>query len=153
MIALNWHKNRLHSVTVSQPGFGKQVVINLVQTIKKYQVLNLPANELEFVQSVSVLKEYLEFHQQIGFRLDAEVEEMLNIVASTYPDTEGEKQIRTTCKEYYNETNSAFDRFCRSRYSVRNYTEEEISLSVLYDCIELAQKSPSFCNRQPTRFV
>jgi len=139
------------TMPVPRPGFGKQVVINLVQTIKKYQVLNLPANELEFVQSVSVLKEYLEFHQQIGFRLDAEVEEMLNIVASTYPDTEGEKQIRTTCKEYYNETNSAFDRFCRSRYSVRNYTEEEISLSVLYDCIELAQKSPSFCNRQPTR--
>jgi len=34
---------------------------------------------------------------------------------------------------------------------VRSYTNKEIPLPVLYNCIDLAQKSPSFCNRQPTR--
>lgn len=139
------------TMPIPRPGFGKPVVLSLINTILKYNKLNLPLSELEFKQSVSVLKEYKEFHDSIGFRLDNNVIEKLEIIEIQFKGIFGIKQIKTNRDEYFKHSNKQFDLFCYSRYSVRNYTNREIPLSVLYDCIELAQKSPSFCNRQPTR--
>jgi len=134
-----------------RPGFGKAVVLSLLNTVFKYHNLNLPINELEFKQSVSVLKEYNAFHKHIGFKLDSEVAEKLDLIERQFQNVEGLKQIRTSKKDYFKDLNAPFDQFCKSRYSVRNFTKEPVPLSVFYDSIELAQKSPSFCNRQPTR--
>lgn len=134
-----------------RPGFGKAVVLRLGNTVFEYSNLNLPLNDLEFKQSVSVLKEYNGFHKSIGFKLDEEVTELLNHVENTFQEIEGEKQIHTTRDNYFKDLNQPFDQFCHSRFSVRNYTTEEIPVQVLMDCIDLAQKSPSFCNRQPSR--
>ncbi len=134
-----------------RPGFGKEVVKGLVHTILEYDKLNLSHDELEFRQSVSVLKEYISFHCEIAYKLDEDVDELLKIVQTNYSDIDGMKQIKTTRDEYFKNIDKSFDVFCRSRYSVRNYTKEEIPVSVLMECIDLAQKSPSFCNRQPTR--
>lgn len=134
-----------------RPGFGKAVVFSLIGTVEKYQNLNLPLEDMEFVQSVSVLKEYLEFHQEINFKLDEALEKKLTDLNEKFKNVEGLKQIKITRKEFFGDKNKAFDQFCKSRYSVRNYTKEEVPLPLLYECIDLAQRSPSFCNRQPNR--
>lgn len=134
-----------------RPGFGKAVVLDLGKTIFEYDGMRLPQNELEFKQSVSVLKEYNTFHSEVGFKLDDEVQETLNKVENAFKDIEGDKQIHISKDEYFSGINQPFDQFCKSRYSVRNYTTELVPLELLYECIDLAQKSPSFCNRQPSR--
>jgi nitroreductase len=134
-----------------RPGFGRAVVLDLGRTIFEYDSMKLPQTELEFKQSVSVLKEYIEFHKQIGFQLDEEVQQMLDKVETSFKSIEGEKQLHISKDDYFSAINEPFDQFCKSRYSVRNYTTEEIPVEVLYECIDLAQKSPSFCNRQPSR--
>lgn len=139
------------TMPVPRPGFGKQVVINLCNVVLRYERMKLPQNELEFTQSVTVLKEYVAFHSGIGFRLDDEITERLNRIVNRFDDIKGQGQIEITEKEYFKLINAPFDVFCQSRYSVRNYTDKEIPLAVLTNCVELAQKSPSFCNRQPTR--
>ncbi len=139
------------TMPVPRPGFGKPIVVNLVDTVLKYRKLNLPKDEMEYTQSVSVLKEYRDFHEHIKFRLDDDVAGKLALLENEFKTTEGLKQIQISRDEYFKYANSPFDLFCRSRYSVRNYTSEEIPLAVLYDCVDLAQKSPSFCNRQPNR--
>jgi nitroreductase len=136
---------------VPRPAFGKAVVLSLANTILKYQKLNLPQSEMEFRQSVSVLKEYKHFHETIKFKLDDEVAEKLDLIDKSFKLVDGLKQIKISRDEYFSDIEKPFDMFCRSRYSIRNYTEEKIPLPVLYECIELAQKSPSFCNRQPNR--
>jgi len=139
------------TMPVPRPGFGKKVVISLCDTILKYDKMNLPLNDLEFKQSVSVITEYYEFHKEIGFKLDADAKEKVEIIVDKYKGIEGLKQKELTKDAYFQDINKPFDSFCNSRYSVRNYTEEVIPLPILFDCIDLAQKSPSFCNRQPTR--
>jgi nitroreductase len=134
-----------------RPGFGKAVVLGLVNTIMKYEELQLPLTELEFKQSVSSLKEYKEFHAKINFDLDIELAEKLELIENRFATVTGLNQIKTTREDYFKDTNQSFDKFCMSRYSVRNYTDKEVPLPVLYECIDLAQKSPSFCNRQPSR--
>lgn len=139
------------TMPVPRPGFGKPVVINLINTVLKYRKLGLPLNEMEFTQSVSVLKEYREFHEEINFKLDIEVAEKLHLLDSLFQTIVGLKQLKLSRDVYFSAANKPFDQFCRSRYSVRNFTSQEIPFQVLYECIELAQKSPSFCNRQPNR--
>lgn len=134
-----------------RPGFGKKVILDLCSVIKRYEQMSLPLNDIEFRQSISVLREYAELHTRMNFKLDDEVNETLTQVLNKFPHIEGEKQLHLSKTEYFNDVNKPFDVFCKSRFSVRNYTDEPIPLPVLYDCIELAQKSPSFCNRQPTR--
>jgi nitroreductase len=139
------------TMPVPRPGFGKPVVISLINTVLKYQKMKLPQHEMEFRQSVSVLKEYKEFHEHINFNLDNDLAEKLGLLENLFNSIEGLKQLKLSRDEYFRDADKPFDLFCRSRYSARNYTDLEIPLSVLYRCIDLAQKSPSFCNRQPTR--
>jgi nitroreductase len=136
---------------VPRPGFGKKVVIDLCNVVLRYERMNLSQDQMEFVQSVTVLKEYNKLHKEIGFQLDDDVIERLNRVVNRFENVKGLEQIDISEMEYFKNVNAPFDVFCRSRFSVRNYTNKEIPLEVLYDCIDLAQKSPSFCNRQPTR--
>ena len=139
------------TMPVPRPGFGKAVVNSLVDSILKYDSMNLSHDEIEFKQSVSALKEYREFHTSIGFELDKEIAGKLSLVDNEFKEVTGTKQITTTRKAYFSKIDQPFDIFFKSRYSVRNYTNEEVPLSVLYESIDLAQKSPSFCNRQPSR--
>lgn len=134
-----------------RPGFGKLVVINLCDTVLRYEKMQLPFNDLEFKQSVSVLTEYYNLHKELNFKLDDSVRIKLEIIVEKFKNIEGLKQKNVTREEYFEDINKPFDLFCKSRYSIRNYTNEVIPLSVLHECIDLAQKSPSFCNRQPTR--
>jgi len=134
-----------------RPGFGKQVVIDLCKVVLRYENMKLPQQELEFAQSVTVLKEYAAFHNEIGFELEKEVSDSLAKIVNRFDDVHGTNQVHTTEKEYFKNINSPFDAFCMSRFSVRSYTDKEIPMEVLYKCVDLAQKSPSFCNRQPTR--
>lgn len=134
-----------------RPGFGKKVVADLCNVIMKYHRMQLPADALEFVQAVSSIHEYDEFHRNIGFEYNPDIKIKLQQVLSQFPEVRGEEQISTTSGSYFAKINAPFDEFCVSRFSVRNYIDKEIPVSVLMDCIQLAQKSPSFCNRQPTR--
>ncbi|MDD4362109.1 MAG: nitroreductase family protein [Bacteroidales bacterium] len=139
------------TMPVTRPGFGKNVVMDLCSKVLLYTKKKLSVSALEFVQAVSSLREYADFHTELGFELDADLKDSLSKVLERFPDIEGQKQLDTDAAAYFAQINAPFDVFCKSRYSVRNYTAKEIPLELIYRCIELAQKSPSFCNRQPTR--
>lgn len=134
-----------------RPGFGRLVVLKLCDLVMTYDKMQLPTEALEFSQSVSVLKEYHHFHQSIAFALDAEVSSKLSPIVDGFKNVVGLSQISTSNELYFKNINAPFDIFSHSRYSVRNYSSEEVPVELLLECVELAQKSPSFCNRQPTR--
>ena len=134
-----------------RPGFGRLVVLKLCDLVIKYDKMQLPTDALEFSQSVSVLKEYYHFHESIAFELDAEVRAKLVPIVEGFKNVVGLSQISTSNAEYFRHINAPFDVFSHSRYSVRNYSKIEVPVELLLECVDLAQKSPSFCNRQPTR--
>ncbi len=134
-----------------RPGFGTAVVKSLLSTIEAFDKNHFDLDCMEFEQSVSVLKEYLEYHNTINYTLESTLYSKLISLKERYPKIEGHKQILTSDENFFKEINSPFDTFCKSRYTVRNYSDRPIPLEVFNECIDLAQKSPSFCNRQPTR--
>ena len=134
-----------------KPNFGKEVIKKLCQTLEQCKKLNIKCKSVEFNQSLSVLEEYLEFHKTLSFEIDQNIEKLIKLVLEKNPNNLGIKQLRISSQDYFSDSQKPFDKFCMSRYSVRHYTDKDISMDILNKCIKLAQKSPSFCNRQPTR--
>ena len=52
---------------------------------------------------------------------------------------------------YFDHVARDFKEFSVSRASVRNFTEEKVSVETITKVIELARHAPSVCNRQPTK--
>ena len=134
-----------------RPGFGQKNIIDLITMIFEYDKLKFSKESIEFRQAISVVKEYEDFHKSLNHTFDEKIIERLKLLNETYSDIEEPKQIIITKEQYFQNSDKSFDMFCNSRHSVRNYTNENIPINDFMDCIKLAQSSPSFCNRQPSR--
>ena len=51
-------------------------------------------------------------------------------------------------EDYLEATSGNFSQLVGARRSVRHYSSEPVSLSILEEAVKLAQQSPSVCNRQ-----
>lgn len=132
-------------------GFGSEVVKSLLRIIENYELSNFPKDELEFIYSISVLKEYKKFHDKKNFVLDKNLQIKLNNLFDRYKEITESKQIKTTNEKYFEGSFIDFEKFAFSRYSVRNYIKKQISNEIIVKCTEIALKSPSSCNRQSVR--
>ncbi|MCR9063529.1 MAG: nitroreductase family protein [Cytophagales bacterium] len=132
-------------------GFGQPVVEDLLGLLQRYEDLGYNKTALEFKHSIGVLNEYFNFHEESNFELP----EVLVIKHKAFVNriglAEGTRQLKYTREEFFKFKNSSFETFSQSRYSSRNYIDKEISLDVIENCIKLALKSPTSCNRQLNR--
>ena len=138
-------------------GFGKENISKLIEDCKIYKAkylktasLNNSAGYQQFKHAISTLLEYEQIHLAAGYVLDNELQ--LNI-ANLTKEIENQticKQIETTKEKYFEDINLSFKKLSESRYSLRNFSGKIRNEDIL-KAIEIAQNSPSACNRQPTR--
>jgi len=130
-------------------GFGREKLIQLIDKCsdyaKKYDISNR-----QFKHAIGVIHEYKIIHLQKEYKLDGEltfkIDNLLNTIAE-FPIVE---QIKITKDEYFSKVDLSFNLFSNSRKSVRNF-EGTVDLSNIFEAVELAQNTPSTCNRQPVR--
>ncbi|WP_282132729.1 nitroreductase family protein [Cellulophaga baltica] len=133
-------------------GFGQAAqVTTLLDLLDLYVKEGYSSGELEFTHSLKVLNEYLSFHENQNFQLNQDIVNRIRKLAREHGITEQAKQQIFTEQEYFQHKDGTFDIFALSRHSVRNYSSKEISDEIIAQCVAVAQKSPSSCNRQPIR--
>ena len=132
-------------------GFGKDNLQDLIKLCETYEKKKFDCKHEQFVSAISVIKEYLQYHIDRNYILDADLESSIRSFVSKYPDVKVEGQLSFTSNEFFKDVYSSFDLFANSRHSIRNYSKEEICYKDLKKVIELAQTAPSACNRQPVR--
>jgi nitroreductase len=132
-------------------GFGQPVVLELISMMNKYIAKNYNTKSLEFVHSLNVLNEFLAFHEQNKFALNSNIIDGIDFLNTRIETFETSKQLEFTRENFFKESESSFDKFCLTRYSSRSYSDREIPLEILNNCIRLALKSPTSCNRQVNR--
>lgn len=132
-------------------GFGQPVAIELIFLLKLYLNKNYNQKSLEFVHSFNVLVEYTNYHRLHKFDLDPKIIKGEADLIKNIETVETKSQIEITRNEYFKYKLDSFDKFSQSRYSIRNYSSEEIPLNIIEKCIQTAQKSPTSCNRQVNR--
>ncbi len=130
-------------------GFGKEVVMKLINLCQEYINNNYDQSSLEFVHSVRVLNEYIVFHKKNKFSIDPKLVNSIENLANTCGINEYSTQPEITRSTFEKDSNSNFKEFCKSRITVRNYIDKKINDDILNECLSMALKSPSACNRQP----
>lgn len=134
-----------------RPGFGKQVVKDLLQLCDKYLEMGYDPTDIHFIQSIQVLNEYVRLHKNIEFELDGEItEEIYSLSKQTNILKFGTQNIISK-ENYFKYSKAEFKEFCLSRHSVRAFSDEEVEIETIKKAVFLAQKGPSSCNRQPSR--
>jgi nitroreductase len=133
-------------------GFGQPKVKHILKLaaefISKYQDYSI----LNYV--LPPISEYINFHKEHNFLLGADIESEYNSLISKKDINHkeyGGGTIEVTKKDILNAGNIDFEKFSKFRFSIRNFTGKEIPREKIYKALQMAQKTPSPCNRQPWR--
>ena len=138
-------------------GFGKENISELIKDCVKYKKKHLfiaeknnSAGYQQFKHAVGTLLEYKQIHLDAGYSLSQDFLQTLDFLSEGFDFNTIDNQIETTKEKYLKNVNSSFEEFSESRYSLRNFAGK-IKTDDIIKAVEIAQNSPSACNRQPAR--
>lgn len=134
-----------------RPGFGKDALMNLMGLCHTY--IDKQCNQLDdhFQHAVKLLNEYVRVHEQIGFQLDEALVQQIRQLSDQTKVSATCSQLGCENDEYFKFSDSSFRDFAFSRHSIRNFISKPVDRNLIMKAVEIAQKSPSSCNRQPNR--
>jgi len=134
-----------------RPGFGHDRMCNLLDDCETY-LARYGAGNIQINHIAKIINEYRYCHEEIGYKLDVELENKIERFLSKFNLPEKVNiQIDTTKSEFFSHQNDNFFLFSNSRHSCRDFTTEPIPVETINKAIALAQNSPSACNRQASR--
>ena len=128
-------------------GYGKRAITQLLFALKKYTLLEFDKSNTRYLTGISVLHEYILKHKDtdvdntwIKNELDQMRTSSLNI---------GFGGIETVKRsDILDASMKSFDILSKYRFSIRDYDDVKIDVEKIYKSLEIAQKTPSVCNRQ-----
>lgn len=131
-------------------GFGQQKVITLLERLNKYLQLYGKEDKDFMKYPLSTIKNYIEYTERHGTEIPelkrkyAELESKLDLgEICTHAGIE-----ETTKRDILSKCNKDFESLLYSRHSIRYFSEEQIDKTLIDKVLELAQRTPSACNRQ-----
>ena len=132
-----------------QPEFGQNVIFSLINLLKQWEKNKFSTNNIAFSSAVSVLKEYISWHEINNFEIKNVKEKITKI---KYQKNNYLGGIKNISKKQIDETRKQnFDIFSKNRHSIRNFSENQVSIEDIKESIKIAQRSPSACNRQSVK--
>ncbi|WP_165021100.1 nitroreductase family protein [Dysgonomonas sp. ZJ279] len=140
------------TMPIPRLGFGQENIFTICRYCEEYFTKYNRTNH-QVLHAVAVLQEYLRFHERNNYELDKALVDRIGTIKGMVKDVEimDGKQIMITSEEYFKEVKSDFKAFSNSRKSVRSYSESEIPIELINSSIEMANNTPSACNRQTAR--
>jgi nitroreductase len=142
------------SLANPRAGFGMMVIPDLLNDIDKY------FTEYGVVEpattAIAALHDYLEHHKRIGHETDFVHRRVSQVLNKHHISWEQSKSwgggVRSISRvDLLTARNAGFKSFFESRYSIRQFAGGLIPPIDIRRAVELAQKTPSVCNRQSWR--
>jgi len=127
-------------------GFGLEPIKHLIKILKKY-IKNYGWDEISST-SLSALEEYYDFNKNNGLELKKlykEIEKFKNSIPTSLD--QGIGGTRSITKEEIDQSLIDFNKFAKTRYSIRDFTPGEVSDELIKEAVQISQKTPSVCNR------
>lgn len=127
-------------------GFGEAKIKVLIYHLRKYIDQFGESTLTDNIKSC--LTEYVNFNKignyKINPLLNKEIIEVLRY--NRQSKSGGTKIIQKT--DISNSFHQGFANFVKTRYSIRNFSQEELDPELIKNAIEIAKNTPSVCNRQ-----
>lgn len=130
-------------------GFGQEQVVGLGKKLLDNTEL-IADGDSACMHALQVMKEYAHVHE--GYDLQDETKKVLMAVLKL-SEIEGTRQHQSldSSFNYFEHKNSSFDLFSKSRKSLRNFSDDEVSMDGINRALDLCRHAPSACNRQSWR--
>ncbi|EOJ96029.1 hypothetical protein WOQ_02711 [Enterococcus faecalis EnGen0340] len=133
-------------------GFGKNVVTKLLEYMEKYDKLGFDKQNYCYLNSMSIMRKYIEIHEKNHFDLDyipRRYDVILNKIKESNTEVGG--VVEFNLENRLDRKKVDFKYLALNRYSIRDYDSSDVDLGLINEAIEIALKSPSVCNRQSAR--
>lgn len=131
-------------------GFGKERLENLIFDCQKY-IIQYNASDQQLQHAIDVIDEYRRLHEMDHYQLPNHLIILIDDLIINRLNYEIHNQIEISKDEYFLNVKNSFDKFSNSRSSIRNYSNEELSIDHILRALSLAKNYPSACNRQTVR--
>lgn len=154
LITIHYHSiEKGLSLPNPRPGFGKAAIDTLLEHMTAYLRRYGPADHLS--QPLNALRAYLQYNQQHGIS-NAELETKVTQFEKTYTDalgplSKGGGVRKLTRAEVLEAVQGVGADFFLKRYSIRQFSKDDVPASLIEEAIRRAQKTPAVCNRQSGR--
>ena len=131
-------------------GFGQQKVEALLARLNKYFLLYGTVDKDFLCYPISTIKSYIEYTEKSGIEIP-KIRDLYNdLISKTklhiIKHQAGIQEI--TKIDILNACNRDFESLLYSRHSIRYFSEEPVQRETIIKALELAQRTPSACNRQ-----
>lgn len=136
------------ALAAPKPGFGRDVIARLLHDVPEYERRFGPG--LPSITAREALLEYEAFNDGCGQAIAPELK-AFNRDRSAAEDVVAAGTIEVSREDLQPAPGMDFERFAQSRFSIRNYTGEPVSIDAIERAVAIAQKTPSVCNRQSAR--
>lgn len=153
LITMDYHRiEKGLALRAPRVGFGNKVIQRLLFNLSKYQ------EQYDFDESVQIalnaLFAYYYFNLENGFKDEGLHETLLELSGRTcslekYTDQGGVIDITKQAILAAAPLNPKL--FFHSRYSIRQFSTSEVDMDLIEQAVEMAQKTPSVCNRQSSK--
>lgn len=124
-------------------GFGKQNIEKLILSMRQYAD-KYNANAFFYQTALSVLWQYIDKNREYGL-IDEELEKTVRSLSGEPNDKGGVISVSNPGPTV---RTLGYKDFVESRHSIRQFSNEPVNVEVIRQAIELAQFTPSACNRQ-----
>jgi len=151
LITMDYHRLE-KGLALTQPkvGFGRDVIERLSHYLPDYQ--DKYGTDETVMIVLNDLQEYYDFNLEFALNHELAHQTITRIKddASQYDQSLSKKGGTKTVTRTAIQGAAKIDlrNFFQSRYSVRQFTEQEVDISLIEQAVEMAQKTPSVCNRQ-----
>lgn len=131
-------------------GFGKENIDYLLKELEKYVDL-YNWDDISII-SLNTLYAYYHFNVSNNLVLN-DLYLRIEKLRSTLPKDNklSEGGVTELRKEKIDKSNIDFKEFAYSRHSIRNFGPGDVSLDKIREAVQIAQKTPSVCNRQSSK--
>ncbi|MBD2298357.1 nitroreductase family protein [Nostoc sp. FACHB-190] len=152
LITMDYHRIE-KGLALKEPkvGFGTDIIERLLSNLWEYQK-KYGVDEIVQI-SINTLVAYYEFNLNNSLKNDRLYHELLNLKEIIPADIKVHQGgvLKITGKQIIESSQINFRDFVNSRYSIRHFAPIDVEISLIEKAIEMAQKTPSVCNRQSSK--
>lgn len=132
-------------------GFGQEKAAKLIERLSKYFELYGRENRDFLAYPLSTLQSYIMYSETNGTKLPelkAAFEKLCERVPGLKTDVATGGVRESTRKDLLEMCDKGFESLLLSRHSLRYFSQEPVGRDVISKALQMAQRTPSACNRQ-----
>lgn len=133
--------------------FGYETILHTIDLCEFYLSEYKKIDE-HVIYAIKMLQEYISVHNRLKINVDESITDRINKLFFLVKNNDIPGKIAhelVTSASFFSKTKSEYPEFVRSRHSIRSFSGDNISLKEIENALEIADFTPTSCNRQPAR--